>query len=151
MAKWSEEVIEKKSAEYAALADKYKGLTNEQLETVYAKLRDDKDELAALEKPLNQNIQVVESIFAERMIADSLKSIRFENGHLITVSLEQSVSIQDKESFIRWMKECGRELELTVYAATANKIAKEQLNENETLPPGMVQGDPVPKISFRRR
>src|SRR6266436_227897 len=125
MARWSEQTIERKSEEFGLIAQKFQGMTIAELEEAYFLARESKDRIEAELKPVNQVIAVIEALVAERFAEDDLKTVKFDNGRRITVTYDSPRTIADKAIFLTWLEESGREYELTVYAASVNRIVKE--------------------------
>ena len=153
MPKWSEDTLQRKSAEFEALASIYRGHSLQDLELSYFNFRGEKDNLDLQLKPINQRILVLETLIAEKFAEDDLKTVSFENGNRLTVRFERPVTIQDKEAFITWLKANGREFELSVYANSVKRITRECQEDGliQGLPPGLVEGEPAPVITYTRR
>ena len=153
MARWTEETLTRKSEEFEAIAARYRGKTLQGLEAEYYYWRKEKDRLDAELKPVRQELLVLESLIAEKMAEDELKTISFDNGNRISVRFDRPVTIADKEEFIAWLKGSGREFELTVYANSVKRIVREYQEEEYAigLPPGVVEGEPQPVLTYTRR
>lgn len=152
MAKWKEETVERKGAEFEAISAPFKGHSLQELEASYFEARKSKDELDAKLKPVNQVIAVLELLIAEKFAEDDLKTVGFDNGNRITVRFERPITIESRVDFVKWLEATGRAFELTVYAASAKRIAKEYREEEkkEDLPPGLKEGEPVPVLTYTR-
>jgi hypothetical protein len=151
MAKWNEDVIQRKSAEFEQIAAKFKGHSLQELEASYFEARGRKDELAAELKPVDQCIMVLEALIAEKFAEDDLKTVSFDNGNRITVSFERPRSVADREALINWIKANGYEHELNLNYQSMNRLCKELAQEGKPLPDGVVEGEPLPKITYTRR
>lgn len=150
MGKWSEEVIQRKSAEFASIASEFQALDFNWLEDEYHNLDETKDTLAASLKSVNKRMAVLEAIFAERFTEQDIKSMNFDSGHRVSLRFETPLKTEDKEAFIQWLKASGMEGQLTVYDATLKSISKAVLEETGKLPPGIVQGELVAVVSYTK-
>jgi len=154
MAKWSDATTLRKTEEFEKSAKEFAGMGLQLLEDEYAKAREAKADLEEMEKPINHRIMVLELILCEKFAEEGIKTTTFDDGARITVGFETDYSIENKPTFLEWIKATGREHLLTVMAQTAKSLAKELAveaqvnNQTFVLPPGMVASDPIPKLTF---
>lgn len=150
MGKWSEETIQRKSEEFATIAADYMPLNFNGLEEKYSDLKDTKATLDRSLKTVNQRLAVLEALFAERFAEQDIKTMNFDSGHRVSVRFESPLKTEDKPAFIEWLKTTGLESELTIYDQRLKSISKNYMQENGSLPPGIVQGDPVAIVSYTK-
>jgi len=147
---WKPETIEQKSKEFAEIAKQFQGLKTTELVNRYIDERRQKETIEESLKPINERLNVLISMLAERFDEEELKSLKLDSGELITVSQRSSFRITDHDLFVQWLKDTNMDAELTVSAARVTTIAAEYLKEEKRLPPGIEANQPVPKISLRK-
>lgn len=76
--------------------------------------------------------------------------MKFENGSSVSVRFTTPFKVQDKPRFIEWLKRNGLESELTVSAARCTSLGKNFFEETQQVPDGLVAGDPVPVVTYRK-
>jgi hypothetical protein len=103
---------------------------------VYHNLRIEKEGLEAREKLINTEIEAISQILVGRLEDDGLTKITNKFG-TFSIKDEPYTSVQDKQAFLKWVRETDQEELLTVPYATTNALAKKALEDGESLPPGV--------------
>lgn len=150
MVNWSDETLQRKSEEFTNIAQLYMLSSSDDLAKEYASLYVQVAEEEAKLHPLKQKMSVVKMLLADKFAEEDKKSVKFENGSSISVRFTTPFSVQDKPAFIRWLKDNDMESELTVSAARCASIAKNLFEEAQTIPDGLVAGDPLPVVTYRK-
>ena len=149
---WKEETRKEYAAKLEPLIRDGERKSNEELKDIYLQCRARKDELEAQLKEVNLHILAAETVFFDRFAEEDTKTMKFNDGVSITCSVGKSYVIADKSAFIDWLKATGQEDRLTVYSQSVPAIVRgEDGNDPDSLPPGIVEGDPVKKFSVRGR
>lgn len=147
---WKPETVERKTAEFVEASKEYQHLPTTALVMQYVKARNQKDEIEETLKPVNERINVLTMLLADRFDDEDLKSLKLDTGESVSVSLRTSYKIADREKFLAWIRVNGLEEELTVNTQRLQSLAGGWLSEQQQLPPGVEQNQPVPKISLRK-
>lgn len=148
MGKWSAETVAEHQDKLAPLLAECQKLSNEQLGEAYKGYRKHKEECDAKLKNVNAHIQAAEMVFAERFAEDDVKTMKFNNGMSLTISVEQGFVFRDKEAFVKFLEKEGWQHELTVPAGSLNRLMRD-LQDKKLSPPGVELGEPYTKFSAR--
>lgn len=148
MGKWNESTVAEHRDKIDPILAEYQKLNNNDLGDEYAAWRKAKDKLDADLKEINLQIRAAEMVFAERFAEDDVKTMKFNNGMSLTISVEQGFVFRDKEQFIKFLEDNGWHHELTVPAGSLNRLMRD-LAEKKLDPPGVELGEPFTKFSCR--
>lgn len=148
MGKWSAETVAAQADKLAPIRENYQRLNNELLAAEYAASRKEKANLESELSEVNAQIRVIEMIFAERFAEDDVRSMKFNNGMSLTISVEQGWAFDDKAAFVKFLEAEGWQHELTVPAGSLNRLMRD-LGEAKLKPPGVKLGEPFTKFSCR--
>src|SRR5271168_841822 len=148
MGNWTDETLQRKSEEFTNIAQLYMLATSDELAKEYARLYEQVDEEEIKLHPIKQRLSVVKTLLADKFAEEDKKSVKFENGARVSVRFTTPFSVKDKDAFIAWLKANDMESELTVSAARCASIAKNLYEEANTIPDGLVAGDPLPVVTY---
>jgi hypothetical protein len=146
--KWSSNSVAEHADRLAPLIELCQKQSNDQLAEDYAKLRQMKTFHEGALSEANLAIRAAEMVFAERFAENDIKSMKFNNGMQLTISVEQGWAFDDKGAFVRFLEDNGWHHELTVPANSLNRLMRD-LEEAKLNPPGVKLGEPFTKFSCR--
>jgi len=146
--KWNDSTIAEHREKISPFIEAYQALKNEELADAYAIARREKDRLESLVTLENAHIRAAEMVFAERFAENDVKTMKFNNGMSLTITVEQGFQFRDKAAFIRFLEVEGWQHELTVPAGSLNRLMRD-LAEKKLSPPGVELGEPFTKFSCR--
>lgn len=115
----------------------------------YVQMRNKKDEINKTLRELNKQIQAIEEDVISELEENNLKSVKTQEGVMLTTYIRSSVRASDKEALVGWMLNRGYDSMLTVNPRTLTAFYNERLKANEEVPPGTEQYTQT-KISLRR-
>jgi len=129
-----------------------------QLTTMVQELRTAKDEKERLEnqvKELNKTIRrLAEQDIPEYMDENDIEKLTVEGVGTVylTTKVYANVKAENKEAFYEWLRENGNAalIKETVYPATLNAFAKEQLGNGVALP-DVIDARLYPTANLRRK
>lgn len=147
---WSQETLERKSAEWKAISEEFGQMTSDAIAVEYSRLYIIVDEQEQILAPLKKRLEVAKAILAEKFVEDEKKSVKFANGSSVSVRFTTPFKVEDKGLFVTWLKRMGMESELTVSAARCTSLGKNFFEETQQVPDGLVAGDPVPVVTYRK-
>ena len=147
---WTEETFQRKSAEFGDISKEYVATSSDDLAKEYRKLYLLVEEQERIMSPIKKKLEVVKTILADKFAEEEKKSVKFENGSSVSVRFTTPFKVQDKAAFIAWLKGNGMENELTVSAARCTSLGKNFFEETQQVPDGLVAGDPVPVVTYRK-
>jgi hypothetical protein len=148
MGKWSKDTVAEHQGRLDPIVAECNKLPNEKLAEAYAGYRKYKEEVEAKLSNINDHIRAAEMVFAERFAESDVKTMKFNNGLSLTITLEQGYVFKDKEKFIKFLEDNGWHHELTVPANSLNRLMRD-LVEEKLDPPGVELGEPYTKFSAR--
>jgi len=148
MGKWSSETLAEHQEELAPRLEWAQKCTNEELAAEYKEARLKKADWEEALRRVNLDIRACEMVFAERFAEDDVKTMKFNNGMSLTISVEQGWQFDDKGAFIKFLEDEGWHHELTVPAGSLNRLMRD-LQDKELKPPGVKLGEPFTKFSCR--
>jgi len=148
MGKWSTESLAEHKDKLDPLVAEAQKMNNDQLANEYAILRNKKESVERELSDINLAIRAAEMVFAERFAEDDVKTMKFNNGMSLTISVEQGWQFDDKGAFIKFLEDEGWHHELTVPAGSLNRLMRD-LQDKELKPPGVKLGEPFTKFSCR--
>jgi hypothetical protein len=107
----------------------------------YARLYEDarqrKQAAEALLKSIEDEIEAVTQLLADRFDNEGLGSIKLENGTNISIWHEPYAQVEDKERFRQWCLRNGLERSLALPWQTMNSLTKERLLLGDPEPDGV--------------
>ncbi len=148
---WSEETIQRKSEEFNRISAEYMTLTPQAIAEEYSKLYLLVSEEEAKLLPTKSKLQVVKALLSEKFAEEDVKTIKFNNGHSVSVRFSKPYKVQDKDAFIAWIKANGLESELIPSDSKCSTIAKNTFEETQQVPDGLVEGEPQPVVTYRTK
>ena|SRR5271154_5258527 len=147
---WTEETLQRKSEEFQAIAQIYTTSTSDDLAKEYSSLYVELQEAEIKLHPLKQKLAVVKTLLADKFAEEDKRTVKFEDGSSVSVRFTTPFNVKDKPAFIQWLKDNDMESELTVSAARCASIAKNMYEESYVMPDGLVAGDPIPVVTYRK-
>jgi hypothetical protein len=118
-------------------AEELRPLSTTEKARLYCKHRDLKDKLEEEIKKLNVCIEALSQLMIKELEADGLEQVRLDTGDLITIKDEPYVSVEERPTFIAWIRQTGQEDLLTVHYQTMSSMTKKMLQNGENPPPGL--------------
>lgn len=119
------------------------------LAQAYASLRREKDELSEQLSELQVRVDAVAQLLAEAYENEGVASLKLGDGSSVSVQLEPSAKVEDKEAFRLWCIANGLERSLQLWPSTTNALVKERLLEGAPEPDG-VTAVMITKLVLRR-
>lgn len=147
---WSEQTLQRKTEEWKSISEEFGHMTSDEIAVEYSRLYLLVAEQEGILSPIKKRLEVAKAILAEKFVEDEKKSVKFANGSSVSIRFTTPFTVEDKPAFITWLKSNGLEAELTVSAARCSSIAKNVFEETQQVPDGLVAGDPVPVVTFRK-
>jgi hypothetical protein len=148
LGKWSEQTIAEHRNRLSPFIESFQPMSNEELADAYAIARREKDRLEAMVLEEAARIRAAEMVFAERFAEDDVKTMKFNSGMALTISVEQGYTFEDKDAFVKFLEAKGWQHELTVPAGSLNRLMRD-LQDAKLKPPGVKLGEPFTKFSCR--
>jgi len=103
----------------------------------YCELRDEKDELEAKVKALNVDLEALSQLMISEMEAEGSNSFRLATGESLSIKDEPYCSVENKDTFLTWVKESNLSDLLTVHYMTLSSMTKDRLKQGLNPPPGI--------------
>lgn len=119
-----------------ALKPKFAQFALDQLVAAYDALEDVRDAIKAELAKKTAEQEALEAIIIQRLESTGEALVRFEDAGTISLLDQPQIAVTDPAAFRAWVEANAPEL-LQIYAQTRDKIAKDRLDANEPLPPGL--------------
>lgn len=104
---------------------------------LYGKAREEKEKIEAELSGCNLIITALEQMTLERFDAQKMDMFRLDDGSSVSRKDDVYTSVEDQEKFLAWIDKTGKRSLLSVHYQTMNSLAKQMLENNEELPPGI--------------
>lgn len=115
-----------------------KGINDKQkLARILKAARADKDAAEEDIKEANTTIEAVNQMMVSLLDEEGINSFRTQDGWQFIQKSELYVAVEDKGNFYAWVKETGQEDLFTINYMTAASVVKDQLEQGQSLPPGV--------------
>lgn len=108
-----------------------------QLGERYNKERNLKDKKEDELSDINLKIEALTQMVTTEFDQQHITQFRLDNGASISLKDDAYTQVVDKDEWLGWVKETGREHLLSVHYQTMNSLVKEMLEQGVEPPPGL--------------
>ncbi len=115
----------------------YNGLNVAKLGEEYNKVRAQKEKLKAELEQVNTEEEALQQLIISGLEESGFDKVVLTDGTSLSLQDTPFSQIQNRESFLNWIRQSGKEHLLTVNYQTMNSMVKELLLAGQPTPPGV--------------
>lgn len=104
---------------------------------LYGRAREEKEKIENELSGCNLIIAALEQMTLQQFDAQQMDMFRLDDGSSISRKDDVYTALEDQEKFLAWIDKTGKRSLLSVHYQTMNSLAKQMLENNEELPPGI--------------